>query len=461
MRAHALYTFQRQVRKARKGGPTAVLEVQKKNLRKLLRHAYENVPFYRRLYGNCDIDSIELADLPSVTKPQLMNEFSDTLSERGISLEEVKAFVSGADTIGQLFKGRYIVLYTSGSTGERGYFISDIVSWQRAQTLGYMRFKPPLPYLISATPFFRLRVALVIVTGGHFASSLFFKINAPIMRYFFKIFEIDLLTPEEEIIARLNKIKPHHIHTYPTFLQALVENQEEGRLTFKPTALSVSSEPFLPSLRARVHKNFDPIMISELYGTTEILHIAQSCPLGRMHLAADWVIVEPVTEAGAPVPPGELGKKVFVTNLFNYSQPLIRYEMTDAVRIDHVPCECSSPLPVIELFGRTNDILTIISPEGKKVHLFPSIIWGAFLGIPNLKNYQIIHEKQNHLFIRYIPDYEGKEREIESAIVELFKNNLKHYGIKTGVEIVTQRVTEIARDPVSRKIKQIIDMTSE
>lgn len=459
IRVLKVYTFFRQVRKVRKKGLPAILEAQRMNLNKLLRHAYERVPFYHRLYSDSDIDTVELADLPPVTKSQLMSEFSDTLSERGISIEEVKEFASRRDTIGQFFKGRYLVLNTAGSTGERGYFLSDITSWQRAQALGFSGSKMPVRYRLSITPFFRARVALVIATGGHLAALLFLKIDAPLMRYFSKIYDIELLSPEEEIIAELNQIKPHHIHTYATFAQVLVENQEAGRLTFKPLSLSVSSEPFPPSLRERILEAFHPITITDVYAATEIPNIAKSCPLGRLHLAADWVIVEPVTETGDPVPPGEHSDKVFVTNLINYFQPLIRYEMNDAVRIDPKPCDCGNPLPVIEIFGRTNDTLTIISSEGKRIRLLPSFVCTKFLEIPHLKKYQIIHERQNRLLIRYIPDGKGKETEVELAIAELFERNLKRYGIQSGVEIVPRRVAEIPRDPVSRKIKLIIDMT--
>lgn len=461
VRFREVNSFIRQVRKVRKRGLPAILEAQRKNLRKLLRHAYERVPFYRRLYGNIDIDKINLADLPPVTKPQLMSEFSDTLSERGISIEEVKEFVSRTDLIGQLFKGCYVALYTSGSTGECGYFLSDIPSWQRAQALGFRSIKLPSRYFLSITPFFRVRVALIVATGGHYASPLVPKIDAPIARYFSKFYEMDLLKPEEEIVSELNETKPHHIHTYPSFAQVLVENQEAGRLTFKPFSLSVSSEPFSPSLRKRLFNAFNPIEIVEGYAATEVLHIAKSCPIGRMHLATDWVIVEPVTEAGHPVPPGERSGKVLVTNLFNYFQPLIRYEMTDVVRINPKPCECGDPLPLIEVLGRTNDILTVISPGGKKFRLSPVPLLMTFSRVLNLKKFQIIHDRQNHLLINYIPDKEGEEEEVEAAIIELFKRNSKRYGVLNGVEVVPQMVAEIPRDPMSCKIKQIIDMTGE
>lgn len=459
-----ILAFARELERERKGGLTAILKAQERNFRNLLRHAYTNIPFYRKLYGKINPDSVELEDLPPITKSQLMREFSDTLLARGISIEEVKEFASRLDTIGQLFKGRYIVLHTSGSTGERGYFLLDIPSWQRLHAIGFARqkrmLKFPIRYFLAVTPFFKVRVALVIPTGGHFGSLLLPKISPAIWHYVSEHYEIDILKPEQEIISELNRIKPHHIHTYPTFAEVLVENWEAGKLNFKPFSLSVSSESFSHVLREKILRAFGDVLIVEIYASTEVLHIAKSCVLGRLHLAADWVIVEPVTTDGKPVGLGESSEKIFITNLFNYFQPLIRYEMTDSVRISPTPCECGEPLPVIEVIGRTNSVLTLLAPDGKKIRLLPTPILVAFLEVPHLKKYQIVHERQNRLLVRYIPDEDGKEKIVESAIIELLKKYLNRHGIQSGVEIVPQKVSEIPRDPVSHKITQIVDITN-
>ena len=66
------------------------------------------------------------------------------------------------------------------------------------------------------------------------------------------------------------------------------------------------------------------------YATTEGLY-GHDCPAGSMHLFDDMCIVENVDENGDPVPPGEVGARLLVTNLFNRTQPLIRFEVTDLV----------------------------------------------------------------------------------------------------------------------------------
>lgn len=61
----------------------------------------------------------------------------------------------------------------------------------------------------------------------------------------------------------------------------------------------------------------------------------------HQHLNDDRLIIEAVDEQGNPVPNGEMSHKIFLTNLSNFTQPLIRYEITDRVLIrDGKECGC-------------------------------------------------------------------------------------------------------------------------
>ena len=59
-----------------------------------------------------------------------------------------------------------------------------------------------------------------------------------------------------------------------------------------------------------------------------------------MHIADDLVILEPVDAQGNPVPYGQPADRVLLTNLYNLDQPLIRYDIADAMTISDEPCPC-------------------------------------------------------------------------------------------------------------------------
>src|SRR3712207_8825470 len=52
----------------------------------------------------------------------------------------------------------------------------------------------------------------------------------------------------------------------------------------------------------------------------------------ELEIDEDLVMVEVVDKDNEPVPPGTPGAKVLITNLVNFAQPLIRYEISDADR---------------------------------------------------------------------------------------------------------------------------------
>jgi hypothetical protein len=67
------------------------------------------------------------------------------------------------------------------------------------------------------------------------------------------------------------------------------------------------------------------------------------------------VIVESVDEHHQPVPHGTAGAKVLVTNLTNYAQPLIRYEVPDRITVSPDICRCGRPFTTIARIDPRSD----------------------------------------------------------------------------------------------------------
>jgi phenylacetate-coenzyme A ligase PaaK-like adenylate-forming protein len=88
-----------------------------------------------------------------------------------------------------------------------------------------------------------------------------------------------------------------------------------------------------------------------------------------MHLADDLVIVELVDEQGEPVAPGETSAKIYLTNLFNHTQPLLRFELSDQFTKIEGECGCGSAHTWIEEpVGRRDDVF--VYADGTRIHPF-------------------------------------------------------------------------------------------
>jgi phenylacetate-CoA ligase len=216
-----------------------------------------------------------------------------------------------------------------------------------------------------------LRQGFVGAIEGHFASEVSLRrlrrLN-PWLAATLRSFTI--LQPLSDLVAQLNRWNPAVLATYPTAAAMLAGEQRRGTLRLALRELLTGGETLAPAQRASVQAAFGcPVRNS--YGASEFLAMASECGHGRLHLNADWVILEPLDRRGRPVAPGTLSHTTLLTNLANHLQPLIRYDIGDRLRLLPGPCPCGSALPAIEVLGRQDDALQMRGVGGRRVTLLP------------------------------------------------------------------------------------------
>jgi len=179
---------------------------------------------------------------------------------------------------------------------------------------------------------------------------------------------LSAMWPLARIVAALNDIQPESLQGYASVIHQLTGEAAAGRLRIAPRIVGTNSEPLLPEIREAIAATWG-VPLFNAFGTTEGL-MGASCSAGRgIHLNDDVCIVEPVDDAGHPVPAGERAAKVYLTNLYNLTTPLIRYELTDEVTVLDEPCPCGMTLMRIDdVQGRLDDCYTY--PGGPTVHPF-------------------------------------------------------------------------------------------
>jgi phenylacetate-coenzyme A ligase PaaK-like adenylate-forming protein len=128
--------------------------------------------------------------------------------------------------------------------------------------------------------------------------------------------------------------------------------------------------------------------------------IAFDCRYGRLHVNADWLILEPVDAAGKPVAPGEASHTTLLTNLANRAQPLIRYDLGDSVTVFPTPCPCGSPLPSIRPEGRRDETLWIELAVGVSRPLIPLVLATVVEEASGVLRYQVLQAGPRRLRLR-------------------------------------------------------------
>jgi phenylacetate-coenzyme A ligase PaaK-like adenylate-forming protein len=140
--------------------------------------------------------------------------------------------------------------------------------------------------------------------------------------------------------------------------------------------------------------------VKDGYGASECLIIGSACREGWMHVNSEWVIVEGVDERGRRTPPGEISHTVLVTNLANWSQPLIRYDLGDRVVSLPGACACGDARPALRVEGRTDDVVALRTSRGDIVRLPPLAISTVVEETAGPYRFQVAQTAPDELVVR-------------------------------------------------------------
>jgi phenylacetate-CoA ligase len=203
----------------------------------------------------------------------------------------------------------------------------------------------------------------------------------------------------EQFISDYNTVKPKIIHGYVGAVDTIADYilEHDIRFDFQPNAIWLTAAPITSIQEHKISKAFQS-KVCDQYGCSEIFFIAAECPHKKgLHVFSDSVKLEIVDEKGKPVQDGTFGK-IILTNLDEFSFPLIRYENGDEGRYLTKTCDCNLSLPLIDkVKGRISDNLTL--PDGR-------ILSGEYLTTifddftDNVKQFQIIQLKNLDLLVR-------------------------------------------------------------
>jgi phenylacetate-CoA ligase len=361
----------RDVINARHASAEAIAALQAERLATLMQSA-RRLPFYRATLGPRAQACTRLADWPVVGKPQLAQGFSARIADPAVEPEALRRFCADPARIGEAFLGRYWVWESSGSTGEPGVFVQDETSMAVYDALEATRRDSPHPWARWFDPLYLgERFAFVGATSGHFASHVSVRRLCranPWLAQAWRSFSI--LQPAEALVAQLNEFAPTILATYPTAAMLLAEEAEAGRLHIHPGETWTGGETLTPAMRARIVRALGGALRNS-YGASEFLPIAWECRHQKLHVNADWVILEPVDAQHRPVAPGTVSHTTLLTNLANHLQPLLRVDIGDSIALGGAPCACGSNLPVLEVQGRCDDLLVLPGRQGRPVTLLP------------------------------------------------------------------------------------------
>jgi phenylacetate-coenzyme A ligase PaaK-like adenylate-forming protein len=254
------------------------------------------------------------------------------------------------------------------------------------------------------------------------------------------------------MIAALNAYQPEALGGDASVIGLLAEEQLQGRLAIAPRVVLTTSEVLTDDAAARiVHAWTKPV---QGYFSREVGVIASgSLDHVGLHVCEE-AILEVVDERCRPMPPGTAGSKVLLTNLVNRVQPLIRYELSDAVVLEHGPDPSGRPYDrIARIDGRSDDVLYLLSAGGRTVAVNPFRLRAPFVTLLDVLQYQVVH-RADGLLVRIVPR-DSAPRGLQDRVRAAVEAALADAGAQAPVRIDV--VDEIEREPGhAAKLKLVV-----
>lgn len=401
-----------------------LLQYQSQQLAELLRFARERSPFYQNLHRG--LKGRDLAEYPIVTKPQLMDAFDRVVTEPEIRFDQVEDFLAHCSAR-EKFMGKYIVTSTSGTTGRRGIFLNTDSEWADytepytrpsvwARSTPGVRPGRRTAHITSKVPW------TVAARAAAFSGS----------RLLNNSIGLDPAQSIETMVLALNEWQPRTLTSYASAARRLALEQLEGRLNIKPEIVITTAERLTDESRTLAESAWGKVVFNS-YASTET-PVAGECEQHRgLHLYEDVIVPEVVDDKGCPVPPGEFGERLLVTVLFRRTIPLIRYEISDMVRLSRDPCPCGRPFALIDaVMGRHEEVLYFDGVDGGQVAIDP-VFFEPILGGIKADSWQVV-QRRGDLMVRFC----GVPLDFDCAAVgkRLNQELTKMLAVVSGIEVV-------------------------
>lgn len=336
-----------------------IAALQLERLKWSLRHAYENVPFYRDSFDAAGVHPDDLKDLsdlarfPLTVKTDLRDNYPFGMF--AVPREQVARIHASSGTTGQ----PTVVGYTQKDLEHWGTVVARSLRAAGLRTgdmlhnaYGYGLFTGGLGIHLGADA---LGLTTYPISGG--------------------------MTPRQ--VRLIEDFKPKGITVTPSYALSILD--EFARQGFDPRASSLEvgifgAEPWTNAMRLEIEQAFDMHAV-DIYGLSEVMGpgVSMECVETKdgLHIWEDHFYPEVINpETGEPVAEGEQGELVF-TSLTKEAFPVIRYRTRDLTRL--LPGTARSMRRMEKITGRSDDMIIL-----RGVNVFPTQIEEALMKVPGL-----------------------------------------------------------------------------
>jgi len=408
--------------------------LQLQRLKWSLRHAYENVPHYRKKFAAAnvhpdDLKSLsDLAKFPFTTKQDLRDTYPFGM------------FATPMEKVARIHA-------SSGTTGMPtvvGYTAADIETWANvvARSIRAGGGRPGMKVHVS--------YGYGLFTGGlgaHYGAE---KLGCTVIPVSGGM--------TERQVHLIEDFKPDIIMVTPSYMLAILDVYRAEGLDPRASSLKVGvfgAEPWTNAMRGEIESAFDMHAV-DIYGLSEVIGpgVAMECVETKdgLHVWEDHFYPEVIDpETGAVLPDGEPGELVF-TSLTKEALPIIRYRTRDLTRL--MPGTARTMRRMEKVTGRSDDMIIL-----RGVNVFPTQIEELILKCSGLTpHFQLELNKRDRMDVLTVVVEARPEAADEAARAVQAKELTHHVKSMVGVSVLVRVVDPGAVKRSEGKAKRVLDL---
>ncbi len=430
-----------------------IQQLQDQRFRRLLKYAWKKSQFYRNFYSahgisEDDLDDVVSTDLPIVDKKTIQENFDEVVCDPKIKRNDIEAIYMDPTFIRKKYLSKYQIIISSGTSGSPSFYLYSIYDWARLNAIGQTH--------VSKSKFQLKRIKVVyLIQDYHPGTGISIAANTEKLLYNCQIISPSLAI--NEIVGRLNHFQPDYLSGYSSFLFHLAKNKTELKLSITPQKIFGSGDAMTPAMKSTITDAFGVVPYN-VYCATESPAMGMSCiQTDVFYLFNDWNIFD--------LDPINLGRQerietgtLILTNLYNYTQPIIRYCMGDMISIHKDKRQGDLPFMQVDTIGgRVIESLQFKNSLENVECILPHYYIENYYPIPGLRRLQFVQDTETHvnINIELFEDHtENTMKEIERQFVEL----LKMKSLEGQVQFTFHVMKEIPIDQQTGKFRPVIPL---
>ncbi|SMR81887.1 phenylacetate-CoA ligase [Aliiroseovarius halocynthiae] len=379
-----------------------------------LKHAYDNVPFYRKSFDDAGVHPDDLKTLADLAK------FPFTVKQDLRDNYPFGLFAVPREQISRIHA-------SSGTTGQPtvvGYTKNDLTMWSsvvaRCMRASGLR---PGDVLHNAYGYGLFTGGLGVHGGAEAAGLTVVPVSGGMT---------------QRQVRLIEDFRADGITVTPSYALSILDEYAKQGMDPRKSPLKVGifgAEPWTNNMRREIEEAFDMHAV-DIYGLSEVIGpgVANECVETKdgLHIWEDHFYPEIINpETGEVCEDGELGELVF-TSLTKEGFPIIRYRTRDLTRL--LPGTARSMRRMEKITGRSDDMIIL-----RGVNVFPTQIEEQLMDVPALSPHfqiELVRPGRMDEMHVHVEMAEGQSQEGAEAAARALSGKIKsNVGVSAKVHV--------------------------